>query len=204
MMTLTPPGGPLLDLAEAAQYLHKTERWMRRAFSERRLPTVKVGRSVLVRRADLDDLIESGYRPANGSAAPPGPAASPRVRSKRPPSLPDRTRALAVQTTDPEQPASLLAVDVRAPGPRWDRRRACAWAGDTRGRGTVRIIRLIRATAPPAPHPTADRRCRPASRGAQARRAGRAAGRPGRCCRSHSAGCDAIRRCPDRAAFDRR
>ncbi len=74
---LVPPGGPLLDQSEAAAYLHKSQRWMRRALSERRLPTVKIGRSVFVRRADLDDLIESGYRPANG-AAPPGLAASPR------------------------------------------------------------------------------------------------------------------------------
>ncbi|MEJ7772437.1 MAG: helix-turn-helix domain-containing protein [Geodermatophilaceae bacterium] len=67
---LVPPGGPLLDQSEAAAYLHKSERWMRRALSERKLPTVKVGRSVLVRRADLDALIESGYRPANGTAKP--------------------------------------------------------------------------------------------------------------------------------------
>jgi len=67
---LVPPGGPLLDQSEAAAYLHKSQRWMRRALSERTVPTVKVGRSVFVRRADLDALIESRYRPANGSAAP--------------------------------------------------------------------------------------------------------------------------------------
>ncbi len=66
MKTLTPPGGPLLDQSEATLYLHKSERWMRRALSERKLATVKISRSVFVRRADLDALIESGYRPANG------------------------------------------------------------------------------------------------------------------------------------------
>jgi len=90
--TLTPPGGPLFDLGEAAAYLHKSERWVRRAFSERTVPTIKVGRSVFVRRADLDALIESGYRPANGSAAPGLVSVSPRARSKRPQALSDRTR----------------------------------------------------------------------------------------------------------------
>jgi len=90
---LVPPGGPLLDQSEAAQYLHKSARWMRRAFSERTVPTIKVGRSVFVRRADLDALIESGYRPANGTAKP-GLAASPRARSskRRPQALTDRAK----------------------------------------------------------------------------------------------------------------
>ncbi len=47
MTTLTPPGGPLLDQSEAALYLHKSERWMRRALSERKLATVKISRSSL-------------------------------------------------------------------------------------------------------------------------------------------------------------
>jgi len=58
---LVPPGGPLLDQSEAALYLHKSVRWMRRALSERTVPAIKVGKSVFVRRADLDALIGSGY-----------------------------------------------------------------------------------------------------------------------------------------------
>lgn len=87
---LVPPGGPLLDQSEAALYLHKSVRWMRRALSERTVPAIKVGKSVFVRRADLDALIGSGYRPAaNGSAAPPGlVSVSPRA-SKRPQALSD-------------------------------------------------------------------------------------------------------------------
>lgn len=89
---LQSPGGPLFDQREAALYLHKSERWMRRALSERSLPTVKIGRSVFVRRADLDDLIEAGFRPPANGTAPPGRAASPRARTKVPQSVPERTK----------------------------------------------------------------------------------------------------------------
>ncbi len=91
MDSLQPPGGPLLDLAEAAEYLGVSLRWMRRVMAERRLPTVKLGRRVKISKASLDGFIEASTRPANGSATPPGLAASPRG-SKRPESLPARTR----------------------------------------------------------------------------------------------------------------
>ena len=93
--SLQPPGGPLLDLAEAAEYLGVGLRWMRRVTTERRIATVKLGRRVKVSKATLDDFVASNTRPANGSATPPGLAASPRARSsskRRPESLPERTK----------------------------------------------------------------------------------------------------------------
>lgn len=93
--SLLPPGGPLLDLAEAAQYLGVTERWMTRVMAERRLPTVKLGRRVKISKASLDGFIEASTRPANGSAVPPGLvslSAKTRSSSKRPVSRSDGTR----------------------------------------------------------------------------------------------------------------
>ncbi|WP_050897244.1 helix-turn-helix domain-containing protein [Patulibacter medicamentivorans] len=49
----------LCTLHEAAAYLGVTERWMRRAVVERRLPFVKVGRLVRFDVVDLDAYIAS-------------------------------------------------------------------------------------------------------------------------------------------------
>jgi len=93
MDRLQPPGGPLLDLAEAAEYLSVSERWMRRVFAERRIATTKLGRRVKVSKATLDDFVASNTRPANGSAVPPGLVSlSAQARSKRSQSAPARTR----------------------------------------------------------------------------------------------------------------
>lgn len=89
---LQPRGGPLLDLAEAADYLGVSLRWMRRVMAERRLPTVKLGRRIKITKAALDDFLEANTRPANGSAAPPGlVSVGAKARSKRPESHRDRT-----------------------------------------------------------------------------------------------------------------
>ena len=53
-----PPGGALLDLAQAASYLGTSERHVRRLWQERRIAVVKVGRRVRFTRADLDAFIE--------------------------------------------------------------------------------------------------------------------------------------------------
>jgi excisionase family DNA binding protein len=89
---LEPPGGPLFDRSEAAQYLGVTERWMCRVMSERRLPTVKLGRRIKISKASLDDFISASTRPANGSAVPPGLATSAKAGSKRPQALSDRAK----------------------------------------------------------------------------------------------------------------
>jgi len=59
----------LLDVAAAAARLRVTERWMRRAVVERRIPFVKVGRFVRFRPADLDRYIERQSVPAVGEVA---------------------------------------------------------------------------------------------------------------------------------------
>jgi len=55
----------LLDVAESAAYLNTTERWVRRAIFEHRLPFVKLGALVRLERSVLDELIERGRRPAS-------------------------------------------------------------------------------------------------------------------------------------------
>lgn len=49
----------LKDVAATAERLGTTERWVRRAVAERRIPFVKVGRHVRFRPADLDAFIEA-------------------------------------------------------------------------------------------------------------------------------------------------
>jgi len=55
----------LLDVAESAAYLNTTERWVRRAIFENRLPYVKLGALVRLERSALDELIERGRQPAS-------------------------------------------------------------------------------------------------------------------------------------------
>jgi len=59
----------LLDTTAAAERLGVTERWVRRAVAERRLPFVKVGRYVRFRPDDLDRYIERQLVPVGGEAA---------------------------------------------------------------------------------------------------------------------------------------
>ncbi len=54
----------LLKPAEAAEYLGLTVPTIYTKACRRQLPTVKVGRSLRFRRADLDKLIKAGLRPA--------------------------------------------------------------------------------------------------------------------------------------------
>jgi|OpeIllAssembly_1097287.scaffolds.fasta_scaffold2532793_2 excisionase family DNA binding protein len=54
----------LLKPAEAAEYLGLTVPTIYTKASRKQLPTVKVGRSLRFRRADLDKLIKAGLRPA--------------------------------------------------------------------------------------------------------------------------------------------
>lgn len=61
---LVPSAGRLLDSVAAADYLGVSERWVRRAVAERRVPVVKVGRLVRISTGALDALIEAGTRPA--------------------------------------------------------------------------------------------------------------------------------------------
>jgi excisionase family DNA binding protein len=51
---------PLFTLDETAEYLRTTERHVRRLVEERRLPFVKVGKFVRIRRVDCDAFIEAG------------------------------------------------------------------------------------------------------------------------------------------------
>ncbi|WP_108666288.1 helix-turn-helix domain-containing protein [Euzebya rosea] len=48
----------LVDVKSAAERLGVTERWVRRAVAERRIPFVKLGRLVRFRPADLDAYTE--------------------------------------------------------------------------------------------------------------------------------------------------
>jgi len=55
----------LLSIPEAADMTRLTESTIRDWLNQRRIPCVKLGRRVLLRRADLVALIEAGYVPAN-------------------------------------------------------------------------------------------------------------------------------------------
>jgi len=54
----------LLKLADAAEYLGFSLATIYTKASRRQLPTVKVGRSLRFRRADLEKLVKAGLRPA--------------------------------------------------------------------------------------------------------------------------------------------
>lgn len=65
----TPPTGTdslgLLDVAGIAHYLSITSRMARRLVDERRVPIVKVGSLVRVRRIDLDAYVAQHTIPSN-------------------------------------------------------------------------------------------------------------------------------------------
>lgn len=49
---------PPLTVAQAAEYLNVTERYIRRLVAERRVPYHKLGRLLRFQRADLERLLE--------------------------------------------------------------------------------------------------------------------------------------------------
>lgn len=51
---------PLMTVAEAAEYLATSERFVRRLVSERRIPFVKVGRHVRIRLSAVDSFLAAG------------------------------------------------------------------------------------------------------------------------------------------------
>lgn len=57
----------LLSVAEAAEYLTVTERWVRQAITERHLPHIRLGRKFIrLRRSDLDRYLAAQTIPATG------------------------------------------------------------------------------------------------------------------------------------------
>jgi excisionase family DNA binding protein len=72
--TSTRPAGAervrLLDADEAAWYLNTSTRWVRSAWSARKLPAVKVGRCVRFRVEDLDAFVAAQRVPATAAPEP--------------------------------------------------------------------------------------------------------------------------------------
>ena len=56
--------GDLLTVEQAADYLNITEHFVRRLIRERRIPFLKVGRLVRLRRADIDAYLAGCAVPA--------------------------------------------------------------------------------------------------------------------------------------------
>lgn len=59
----------LLDVLQAAERLGVSERWVRRAVAERRIPFIKCGHFVRFDPADLDAFVDRNRVPASGDAA---------------------------------------------------------------------------------------------------------------------------------------
>lgn len=56
--------GEYLTVEQAAEYLNITDYFVRRLIRERRIPFVKVGRLVRLRRTDIDDYLAGRHVPA--------------------------------------------------------------------------------------------------------------------------------------------
>ncbi len=56
--------GEYLTVEQAAEYLNITDHFVRRLIRERRIPFVKVGRLVRLRRSDIDDYLAGRRVPA--------------------------------------------------------------------------------------------------------------------------------------------
>jgi excisionase family DNA binding protein len=56
--------GEYLTVEQVAEYLNITEHFVRRLIRERRIPFVKVGRLVRLRRTDIDDYLAGRLVPA--------------------------------------------------------------------------------------------------------------------------------------------
>jgi excisionase family DNA binding protein len=78
----------LLTAAEAAGYLTLSESWVRHAAAAGLIPHVRLGRCVRFRVADLDELIDAGYR-----AQPVAAARREQLVGHRPPASGRRARA---------------------------------------------------------------------------------------------------------------
>ena len=64
MTTKSELPGDLLDVPESARYTHLQRSTIRSWILNRRLPHVKLGRRVFLRRQDLDRLIAKSFVPA--------------------------------------------------------------------------------------------------------------------------------------------
>ncbi|MDR5699854.1 helix-turn-helix domain-containing protein [Agromyces aerolatus] len=64
MATTPARRGTLLNIEEVAEYLNTTVRNVRRITQARAVPTVIIGRRVMVWTHDLDTYIEANTRPA--------------------------------------------------------------------------------------------------------------------------------------------
>lgn len=98
----TPGHEPPLSIPEAAVFLNVTDRWVRRAVRERRIPYLKVGRNVRFLIADLQAfLAQSRVEPA------PAPAALPESYLRRlPPSVQRRPGGPRPSAGGSKRPAS--------------------------------------------------------------------------------------------------
>jgi excisionase family DNA binding protein len=56
--------GEYLTVEQAAEYLNITDHFVRRLIRERRIPFVKVGRLVRIRRTEIDDYLAGRHVPA--------------------------------------------------------------------------------------------------------------------------------------------
>lgn len=56
--------GEWMTLREAAEYIGQSERWMRRAVSERTLPHYKMRGQLRFKRNDLDEYVAAAFRPS--------------------------------------------------------------------------------------------------------------------------------------------
>ena len=62
--TPTTSTGEYLTVEQAAAYLNITDHFVRRLIRERRIPFIKVGRLVRLRRTDIDDYLAGRLVPA--------------------------------------------------------------------------------------------------------------------------------------------
>lgn len=71
------PDETFLTVAEVAELLKVNQQTVRNWIDHGRLPALRVGRRVRIRRSDLDRILEAGYRGGNASSSgrPPGPNA---------------------------------------------------------------------------------------------------------------------------------
>ncbi|MGH9117140.1 MAG: helix-turn-helix domain-containing protein [Acidimicrobiales bacterium] len=60
----------LLTVAEAADYLSVSVRFVRRIIHERRIPVVSLGRHVRLAEADLEAFVAAGRQPAASTSFP--------------------------------------------------------------------------------------------------------------------------------------
>jgi excisionase family DNA binding protein len=64
--TSPPTRSALLTIAEAAEYLHVPERWVREAVRQRQVRCTRLGKHVRFRIEHLDELVAAGEQPVTG------------------------------------------------------------------------------------------------------------------------------------------